>query len=128
MLPIKPIFVVMAAKLAIFPTDETGIPDDEEDNVSQYSNPCSPADRIIIWVASNVITKYSYTLAISTVCNGIRLKYFGPLLTINEDYVKLYEEGKGLLLNQNHIEGMTEGGHKPLILDILIHDSIPETD
>lgn len=79
-------------------------------------------------MASNIPTKYYYTLAISTVSNSVRLKYFGPLLTLKEDHEKLCEEGQGLILSQNHIIGMTDAGQKHLILDIIIHEEHIEID
>lgn len=117
--------LVMATKLATFPRSEEG-EEDDDDNSSDSSNGCTPVDQILIWVACNIITKYNYTLAISTMCNGIRLKYFGPMSSLNDNYIKLCEQGRGLVLSQNHIEGMTENGTKPLVLDIIIHDPTDE--
>lgn len=112
--------LVMATKVATFPkTDD--FEGDDEDDVFDSTSVCTPVDQIIVWIASNTITRFNYTLAISTMCNGIRLKYFGPMSSLNDNYIKLCEEGRGLILSQNHIEGMTENNTKPLTLDIIIH-------
>lgn len=117
---VNPSIVAIITKLASYEEYLHG--EDDDDNTSEYSNPCSPTDKIFIWVSSNIPNKYYYTLAVSTVCNSIRLKYYGPMLTLTEDYEKLCENGQGLILSQNHIMGMTDNGQKPLKLDVLIHE------
>ncbi|XP_044752863.1 uncharacterized protein LOC123312479 isoform X2 [Coccinella septempunctata] len=78
-------------------------------------------DVWIFWLGLNVSTNLSYTLAISTLDNEIRLKYFGPVVHLEEDPVKLWANGKCLLLNRFQIERMSENFHKNLNLDIIIY-------
>lgn len=96
---------------------------DEEEFSDEYeSYNCYPFDKIIFWIASNIPTRSKYTLAISTPCKAIRLKYFGPILPVSEDGVKLCEDGKGLILGHTHLIGMTDNGKKSLTFDIVLHN------
>ncbi|XP_025830560.1 uncharacterized protein LOC108735006 isoform X2 [Agrilus planipennis] len=126
---LKPALLVMAIRIHCFDSlderDNFSSGDADDDSSSIYDpHACTPDDRILIWIASNIATKYSYTLAVSTLCNEIRLKYFGPMLTFNEDPLKMCSEGRGLILSNFHMKGMTENGTKPLVMDIIIHDTI----
>lgn len=78
-------------------------------------------DKIIIWLASNIYTNLSYTIAASTLSNKIRQKYFGPMLTLGDSPLELCRNGMCLILTHYHVNGMTENGTKPLSLDVVIH-------
>lgn len=120
LVPAKPVLVVMATRLQLSQHEKSfDVGDDNEDFCDCVTYP--PAERLFVWIASNIVTKFSYTLAVSTQCNGIRVKYFGPLLTLNENCKTLCMEGKGLILSEDHLMGMSENRTKPLILDILVH-------
>lgn len=80
-----------------------------------------PFDKIIIWVASNIPTNLSYTVAVSTISMNIRQKYFGPMVTLGQDPVDVCKEGECLTLSHFHVNGMSENGAKPLALDVVIH-------
>ncbi|KAJ8918344.1 hypothetical protein NQ315_008037 [Exocentrus adspersus] len=80
-----------------------------------------PDDKIIIWMASNISTNLSYTIAASTLSNKIRQKYFGPMMTLSDSAIELCNEGNCLILTHFHINGMSENGFKPLALDVVIH-------
>ncbi|KAJ8941019.1 hypothetical protein NQ318_006448 [Aromia moschata] len=80
-----------------------------------------PDDKIIIWMASNICTNLNYTVAVSTLSNKIRQKYFGPMLTLGDSPIDLWREGSCLILTHFHINGMSENGVKPLALDVVIH-------
>lgn len=80
-----------------------------------------PDDKIIIWMASNVFTSLSYTVAASTLSNKIRQKYFGPMVTLGDNASELCNEGNCLILTHFHVNGMSENGLKPLALDVVIH-------
>ncbi|GJQ86698.1 hypothetical protein Trydic_g14774 [Trypoxylus dichotomus] len=120
--PARPVLVVMASRLQLSQHEKPyGSTNDAEDFCDCVTYP--PAERLFVWIASNIVTKFSYTLAISTQSNSIRVKYYGPLLTLNENCRTLCVEGKGLILSANHLVGMSENRIKPLILDILIHST-----
>ncbi|XP_023012039.2 uncharacterized protein isoform X1 [Leptinotarsa decemlineata] len=89
--------------------------------VETKPNILSPGDQIIIWVASNIFTSLSYTVAASTLSNKIRQKYFGPILTLGDNPMELCKEGTGLILTHYHVNGMSENGTKPLAIDVVIH-------
>lgn len=108
----------MAAKVTA--TDLDGCDDDDEEELPDAG--FSPIDKIIFFVTSNIVTKYSYTIAVSTLDQRIRLKYYGPLLSMNDDYKKLCDEGRGLILNHNHVNGMSDCSKKSVCLDVIIHD------
>jgi hypothetical protein len=99
--------------------DETNqsIVEDEEVNGTVISN----NDKIIIWMASNVVCDYSYTVAVSTVSEDIRVKYYGPVLQLGNSPKKLCMEGHCLILSHFHFLGMSENGLKPLQLDVIVH-------
>lgn len=80
-----------------------------------------PFDKIIIWVASNITTNLSYTVAASTVSMNVRQKYYGPVITLGEDPIEICREGECLTLTHFHVNGMSEYGAKPLALDVVIH-------
>lgn len=101
--------------------DEIGDTADEEDNITEYDNACTPEDKIIIWLASNIKTQLNYTVAVSTICNGIRMKYFGPLKTLDDRPRKLFTEGKGMILSYHQYMGMTDNGQKHLHLHVIVH-------
>ncbi|KAI4464351.1 hypothetical protein MML48_3g00009141 [Holotrichia oblita] len=122
LVPTRPVLVVMATRLELSQHEKPF------EKIDDTANMCDclcqpPSERIFVWIASNIVTKFSYTLAVSTQCNGIRVKYYGPLLTLNENYRSLSAEGKGLILSENQLSGMSGNGTKPLILDILIHST-----
>ncbi|KAG5894305.1 hypothetical protein JTB14_015545 [Gonioctena quinquepunctata] len=81
----------------------------------------NPGDQILIWVASNIFTNLSYTVAASTLSNKIRQKYYGPMLTLGDNPMEMCKEGKGLILTHFHVNGMSEDGTKPLAIDVVIH-------
>lgn len=91
--------------------------DDDDDS----DDGLAPFDKIIFWICSNVLTPSKCTLAISTICKSIRIKYYGPTSQINDSYIKLYQEGKGLILHQLQILNMTNYGKKRLAIDVIIH-------
>ncbi|XP_050514575.1 uncharacterized protein LOC114334951 [Diabrotica virgifera virgifera] len=78
-------------------------------------------EKIMIWLASNVYTSLSYTVAASTLSNKIRQKYYGPLLTLGDTAADLCRTGTCLMLTYYHVRVMSENGTKPLSLDIVIH-------
>ena len=78
-------------------------------------------DKIIIWIASNIVCNYNYTAAVSTVSEDVRLKYYGPVLQLGNNPKKLCMEGHCLILSHFHFLGMSENGTKPLHLDVIIH-------
>lgn len=78
-------------------------------------------DKIILWAASNVVCKYSYTIAASTISEDVRVKYYGPILQLGKSPAKLCLEGQGLVLSHFHAIGMSDFGSKPLHLDVIIH-------
>ncbi|XP_031345258.1 uncharacterized protein LOC116172228 [Photinus pyralis] len=93
-----------------------GNDDDDDSDVG-----LAPFDKIIFWICSNILTQSKCTLAISTICKSIRIKYYGPISPINDNYIKLYQEGKGLILHQLQILNMTNYGKKRLAIDVIIH-------
>ncbi|CAG9859388.1 unnamed protein product [Phyllotreta striolata] len=101
--------------------------DGDEDEVNsshtyvENSSLLRPEDKIIIWLASNVYTNLSYTVAASTLSNKIRQKYFGPMSTLGGSPLELCKNGKCLILSHYHVNGMTENGRKPLALDVVVH-------
>lgn len=107
--------------------------DDEiEENLSEATTETLPGnnqdlmssfDKIIIWVASNIATNLSYTIAASTLSMNVRQKYFGPMVTLGEDAIELCKTGECLTLSHFHINGMSENGRKPLALDVVIHSN-----
>ncbi|XP_071053102.1 uncharacterized protein [Onthophagus taurus] len=107
----NPVVLIMATKL-LFECTDTG-----------YNNYCDyvPAEKYFVWVASNLVTNFNYTLALSSQCNRLRVKYFGPLTSLNENFRSMCLQNKGLILTEDRIKGMTGGFQKPLVLDILIH-------
>ncbi|XP_072396892.1 uncharacterized protein [Diabrotica undecimpunctata] len=78
-------------------------------------------EKVMIWLASNVYTSLSYTVAASTLSNKIRQKYYGPLLTLGDTAADLCRNGTCLILTYYHVRVMSENGSKPLSLDIVIH-------
>lgn len=80
-----------------------------------------PTDKIIIWVASNIATNLSYTVAVSTLSMNVRQKYFGPMISLGEDPIEICGEGDCLTLSHFHVNRMSENGIKPLALDVVIH-------
>ncbi|KAF7266993.1 hypothetical protein GWI33_019737 [Rhynchophorus ferrugineus] len=80
-----------------------------------------PGDKIIVWIASNFNTNLSYTVAVSTLNNNIRQKYYGPLLTLNENPTSLCKEGRCLILTHYHCNTMTDNGKNDLCLDVVVH-------
>lgn len=78
-------------------------------------------DKLLIWLASNIQTDLSYTVAISTACNRLMMKYFGPLVTLEVEPKVLYMEGKGLMVSEHQLVGMTNNLQKHLILNVLVH-------
>jgi hypothetical protein len=111
---------VLASRMAAAQLgDETNqsIVEDEEVNGTVISN----NDKIIIWMASNVVCDYSYTVAVSTVSEDIRVKYYGPVLQLGNSPKKLCMEGHCLILSHFHFLGMSENGLKPLQLDVIVH-------
>ncbi|KAF2881413.1 hypothetical protein ILUMI_24753 [Ignelater luminosus] len=133
----KPVMLVMATRVPFYQLNEYDEAEEDEDEdeeeeileeFQEYN--CHAVDKILLWVASNVPTKCKYTIAVSTPCKAIRLKYFGTISQINDNCVKLCEDGRGLILNQPHAIGMTNNGKKPLSMDIVLHreDSTPEVE
>lgn len=102
--------------------DETNSEGDE--SYSSLSTVCSPHDKVIIWIASNRLTSFSYTLALSTLDCSYRLKYYGPVVTLKEKYTDLFQQGRGLILNTDQIRGLTDRGSKHVVLDFLIHSPV----
>ncbi|KAL1497027.1 hypothetical protein ABEB36_008056 [Hypothenemus hampei] len=109
----KPIMIVMASRIA----DVHIISDDEEDkhdsqdvvtHNQEDDGVFTTGDRIIVWLASNTQTILSYTVAVSTLDNNIRQKFYGPMLTISEPAEKLCKEGHCLILTHFHCNYMTE--------------------
>ncbi|KAJ8972078.1 hypothetical protein NQ314_000391 [Rhamnusium bicolor] len=125
----KPVMVLLATRVAGYELAKEEIEGMYGDSVEEFD--CSKTyneselllrdDQIIIWMASNVFTNLSYTVAASTLSNKIRQKYFGPMLTLGENPVELCSNGNGLILSHFHINGMSENGTKPLALDVVIH-------
>ncbi|ENN81501.1 hypothetical protein HUJ04_002785 [Dendroctonus ponderosae] len=122
----KPIMILMSSRIA----DLHLTPEDAEE---VHQNPQVPdghsqeevfrkGERIIVWLASNILTNLSYTVAVSTMDNEIRQKFFGPMLTLNESAAKVCKEGNCLILTHFHCNGMTEHGAKPLALDVVVHN------
>lgn len=94
---------------------------EEKSDTYNHSHFRSP-ERVFFYVTSNVIGNYSYTIAISSPIQSVRVKYFGPLLSVNEDFRKLCEEGKGLVLNHHQINGMSNYCCCPVNLDLILHE------
>lgn len=101
--------------------EETTDTNDDDDVVTDYENGCSPGDKILIWLSSNISTKLFYTVAVSTPCNGIRLKYFGPVRSLDIPPTKIFTDGSGMILNHNQYMGMTDNGQKHLVLHVIVH-------
>lgn len=78
-------------------------------------------DKLFIWLASNIHVELSYTVAISTACNRVMMKYFGPLVTLDVEPKSLYMEGKGLAVSEHQLMGMTNSLQNHLILNVLVH-------
>lgn len=119
--PIKPLMLVLGTRIANYQIfeDESAFyecTDNFVDNLNQS------VDKVMLWVACNVPTKFKYTIAVSTPCRTIRLKYYGAISLVSEDAVELCRNGRGLILNQSHLVGMTNSGKKSIILDIVLHD------
>lgn len=127
----KPVMLVMATRVPYYQLNEYDEDDEDEDDNDDDDDEgipeefeiynCHAVDKILLWVASNVPTKCKYTIAVSTPCKAIRLKYFGTVSQINDNCVKLCQDGRGLILNQPHAIGMTNNGKKPLSMDIVLH-------
>lgn len=122
---IKPSLMLLASRLA--PSQHCDEDDDDTEPLDTvYENyhtegGCASEDKIIIWLASNIAVKLSYTVAVSTTCNSIRLKYFGPLLTLKAHPRKLLAEGRAMILNYHQFMRMTENGQKHLVLHVIVH-------
>ncbi|KAF5297741.1 hypothetical protein FQR65_LT09915 [Abscondita terminalis] len=113
---INPIFLIMASNI-------TNKHMDLQEDLEEYSydEDAYSCYQAIFWIASNIVTKLKYTLSLSTVCETIRVKYYGLISQINESCIKLSDEGKGLILHRMQILKMTSHGKKPLSLDFIIH-------
>ncbi|RZB77524.1 hypothetical protein BDFB_010755 [Asbolus verrucosus] len=111
---------VLASRIAVAhlgeESNECMVEDEEAASVVLGNN-----DKIIVWTSSNVVCDYSYTVAASTVCEDIRIKYYGPVLQLGDTPKKLCKEGHCLILSHFHFLGMSENGSKPLNLDVIIH-------
>ncbi|EFA07351.1 uncharacterized protein LOC103314849 [Tribolium castaneum] len=97
---------------------------DEEEMLMQEENSGMVSgnnDKIIIWTASNVLCDYSYTVAVSTVTENVRVKHYGPILQLGGSTKTLCMEGQCLILSHFHFMGMSENGIRPLRLDVIIH-------
>ncbi|XP_030747924.1 uncharacterized protein LOC115876329 [Sitophilus oryzae] len=123
----EPIVIVMATRISNVHLTEN--PDDEEttenDAEERYrdddSEVFSSSDKIMVWVGSNFNTNLNYTVAVSTLDNNIRQKYYGPIMTLNESPTKICQGGQCLILTNLHCNAMTEQGKKQLLLDVVIH-------
>ncbi|XP_044263701.1 uncharacterized protein LOC123010691 [Tribolium madens] len=117
--PLMPVTVaVLASRLA---SAQLG---DEEDVVTQDENTGMVSgnnDKIIIWTASNVLCDFSYTVAVSTITENVRVKHYGPVLQLGNNPQTLCMEGQCLILSHFHFLGMSDNGLKPLRLDVIIH-------
>ncbi|CAH1996489.1 unnamed protein product [Acanthoscelides obtectus] len=137
-----PMMVLMAARLAschlsIVQSSDTSDSTYTESNCTQVNaeeEPCTaqqdseydagplcPNDKVVIWLASNIPTNLSYTVAASTMNNRIRQKYFGPMMTLNESPIDLCKKGTCLILTHLHVNKMTDNGEKYLALDVVVH-------
>ncbi|XP_060518405.1 uncharacterized protein LOC132697129 [Cylas formicarius] len=118
----KPLMILMCTRIAVVHTEEGNeVERDRECRMTPEQECFGDGDRIIVWVASNVATNLSYTVAVSTIDREIRQKYFGPVLTLNENPKNLCRDGKCLILTHIHCRGMSENGAQPLALDVVIH-------
>ncbi|XP_066251136.1 uncharacterized protein [Euwallacea similis] len=125
----QPILILMATRIANVHLDS----DDEEDDeihpepemlAGSDDEVFTDRDMIIIWVASNIQTTLSYTVAVSTLDYKIRRKFFGPLLTLSESAAeKMSKEGSCLILTYCHSEVMSLDETKSLVLDVAVHST-----
>ncbi|CAH1117860.1 unnamed protein product [Phaedon cochleariae] len=137
---VKPVMVLLAGRIAAChlnhiddkkyqPSSDDDLADTDEEETIISSGTYVEAtphilgkhDKIVIWVASNVITNLSYTVAASTLSNKIRQKFFGPILALGDGPVDVCKAGTGLILTHYHVNGMSENGSKPLAVDVVIH-------
>lgn len=109
--------LVLATKLAEYDVEEKL----RDKNRRVRSDELRDTDKWIFWLGSNISTNFSYTLAVSSLDNDSRLKFFGPVVHLEEDPVKLWGNGNCLLLNRFQIEKMSENLKKNLNLDIIIY-------
>lgn len=78
-------------------------------------------DKIIVWLSSNLQTNYSYTIAVRSINNRNKLKYYGPLLLADDKPVNIFNKGKCLILSHLYYKMLTDNDAQPLFLDIVIH-------
>ncbi|KAK9869674.1 hypothetical protein WA026_003423 [Henosepilachna vigintioctopunctata] len=78
-------------------------------------------DKWIFWMGSNVLTNFSYTIAISSLNNEFRLKYFGPVMHIEETPVKICQIGRCLTLNRYQLEGLSDNFKNNVNLDVVVY-------
>ncbi|CAH0557215.1 unnamed protein product [Brassicogethes aeneus] len=81
-------------------------------------------DKIILWIACNIPgAKLSYTIAASTISNDIRLKYYGPLLSIsNHSPAELCKTANCLIISHWHCYKFIGGGARDVPVDVVIHE------
>ncbi|XP_045470674.1 uncharacterized protein LOC123677960 [Harmonia axyridis] len=109
--------LVLATKLSEYDVD-----DKLRDKPRKHrTDEIKDTDKWIFWVGSNISTNLSYTIAISTLDNETRLKYFGPVVHLEESPVKLWGNGRCLLMNRFNIERMSQNFQKNLNLDVIIY-------
>lgn len=102
------------------PTDDDATPRDTYP-IEVDPNVLPATDRIVIWVASNIQTNLSYTIAVSTKSNKIRQKYFGPVSTLDCKGEELCKNGECLMMTNFHVNRMSNDGTKSLLLDVVLH-------
>lgn len=131
----RPIVFVMVYKFPLVSENEVvQVFNDSDDSEPDELIPMDPQevdtdgeDKIMIWLGANIATPFAYTVAASTSCEKVRLKYYGPLGTIHEEPNNLYEQGLGLVFTQGSHRKMVarskSGAH--IALDLMIH---PERD
>lgn len=115
-----PTLCVLASRIS---SAQTMSVDDASDDLSGDDFVAPNSDKIIIWVSSNVITNYSYTVAVSNVSDDVRIKYYGPVLQLGQSSSEICTTGQCLILSHFHFIGMSENGHKPLHLNVIIHET-----
>ncbi|KAL3283020.1 hypothetical protein HHI36_006177 [Cryptolaemus montrouzieri] len=111
--------IVLATRLTDYDVEEKQCKD--EKNRHHRSNEVNDSDKWIFWLGSNISINLSYTIAISSLDNEMRLKYFGPVLHIEEKPLKLWQDGRCLLMNKYQIERMSDNFQKKLSLDVIVY-------
>ena len=116
---VQPVFIAMACKVSDF--HRSLEPNTPQENLRGCKCHLG-TQKILLWVGSSIATKLSYTIAVSTQSNDVRMKYYGPILTIGNSYRDLCVGGKGLVLSHYHIMGMSRHNSK-VVVDIVIHEA-----